>query len=141
MSDVMFGPKHCRKCSKNHYPGPCPEPPPYVMPRIVSPHRHHGLHPWAQPGDRPDRVWILRFDDTDQRDQIWQGGDAEERALAAYRLYAPTWNCTLLASVAADLLNPAKSSAGVRTTSPQDQSAHDEPITDPQTLREIRGEA
>jgi hypothetical protein len=37
--------------------------------------------------------------------------------------------------------NPAESSAGVRTTSPQDQSAHDEPTTDRQTLREIRGGA
>lgn len=25
---TMFGPKRCRKCGRDHYPGPCPEPAP-----------------------------------------------------------------------------------------------------------------
>lgn len=25
---TMFGPKPCRKCGRDHYPGACPEPPP-----------------------------------------------------------------------------------------------------------------
>lgn len=25
---VMFGPKHCRKCGRDHYKGDCPPPPP-----------------------------------------------------------------------------------------------------------------
>lgn len=68
--------------------------------------QHHRRHPWAQPGDRPERVWILRFDDADRREMIWTGEDAEAEATAAYRLFSPTWNCTLLATVPAAEVTP-----------------------------------
>lgn len=61
---------------------------------------HHARHPWAQPGDEPDRVFILRFADPDMREQVFLGEGAEVAAFKAYRLYAPTWNVYLLATVA-----------------------------------------
>jgi hypothetical protein len=69
--------------------------------RIAEAATHHGRHPWAQPGDRPHRVWMLRFDDADQRDMVWIDEDAEEQAKAAYARYSPTWNCYLFAVVPA----------------------------------------
>ncbi len=59
---------------------------------------HHDRHPWCQPGDRAERLWLLRFDDPDQREQVF---DDEAEARAAYTKYSPTWNCYLLASVEA----------------------------------------
>lgn len=68
----------------------------------IFPHAHHNRHPWAQPGDHPDRVWILRFEDNDRRDMIWTGPDAEAEAKAAYTTFVPTWNVYLFATVAAE---------------------------------------
>lgn len=68
----------------------------------IYPHRHHGRHPWAQPGDRPERVWLLRFDDADRRDMIWTGHNAEAEAKAAYQAFVPSWNVYLLAAVNAE---------------------------------------
>jgi hypothetical protein len=59
---------------------------------------HHSRHPWAQPGDVPNRVWILRFDDNDMREMIWTDEHAEADAWKAYRLYSTTWNVTLYCS-------------------------------------------
>ncbi len=56
---------------------------------------NHKLHPWCQPGDLPERRWMLVFDDTDQRTQYFNGEGAEDRARIAYGQYSPTWNCTL----------------------------------------------
>jgi len=100
---------------------------------VTRSHRHHGRHSWAQPGDRPDRLWVLRFDDPDRREMTWTGEDGEALAIAAYRLYAPTWNCTLLAAVAAlDLIDPpvfpAESGVSVLTAKRSDSApAPDEP--------------
>lgn len=60
-----------------------------------APRHHHNRHPWCQPGDCPDRHWTLRFEDADQREQFFTD---EDEARAAYDLYSPTWNCTLLAA-------------------------------------------
>lgn len=62
---------------------------------------HHNRHPWCQPGDRPDRTWMLVFDDADVRTMIWTRDDAEEEARKAYTQRSPSWNCTLFAAVPA----------------------------------------
>jgi hypothetical protein len=58
----------------------------------------HKLHPWCQPGDRPNRVWMLIFDDPDRRPMLWTHEDAESSARDAWNRFAPAWNCTLLCS-------------------------------------------
>lgn len=60
---------------------------------------HHNRHPWAQPGDMPNRVWILRFDDADVGDMIWIDEHAEADAKAAYERYSPSWNVYLFTTV------------------------------------------
>lgn len=67
----------------------------------LHPHRHHDRHPWAQPGDRPDRIWMLRFDDNDMRDMIWSGPEAEAEAKAAYAFFVQSWNVYLFTTIAA----------------------------------------
>jgi hypothetical protein len=62
---------------------------------------HHTRHPWAQPGDEPNRWWMLRFADPDMRQMVWNGPDAEQEAWAAYAQYSPAWNCYLFAVVPA----------------------------------------
>lgn len=74
--------------------------------------RHHNRHPWLQPGDRAERVWMLRFDDNDVRDMVWTDEDAEEQARKAYAKYSRSWNCYLFAVVPA--IDPALSLAGER---------------------------
>jgi hypothetical protein len=68
----------------------------------IFPHRHHNRHPWAQPGDEPDRIWILRFADADRREMLWTGPGAEARAKAAYLTFVPSWNVYLFATLAAE---------------------------------------
>lgn len=64
-------------------------------------HYHHNRHPWCQPGDEDDRIFILRFSDPDMREQLFMGEGAEDRAHAAYKLYAPSWSVYLLATLPA----------------------------------------
>lgn len=61
----------------------------------------HELHTWAQPGDEPDRTFILRFSDPDCREQLFQGEGADIRAAAAWDLYSPSWNVYLFGTVPA----------------------------------------
>lgn len=61
---------------------------------------HHTRHPWAQPGDEPHRVFILRFADPDMREQVFTDDGAQERAFEAYRRFSPSWNVYLFATVA-----------------------------------------
>lgn len=56
----------------------------------------HNLHVWCQSGDKPNRIWMLIFDDQDVRQMVWTDDDAETLARAAWDRYAPAWNCTLL---------------------------------------------
>lgn len=60
---------------------------------------HHNRHPWAQPGDEPNRWWILRFSDPDMREMLWNGPDAETEAREAYAKYCPAWSCYLFCAV------------------------------------------
>lgn len=53
---------------------------------------------WCAPGDRQADVWILRFDDRDRREMVFEGENAEADARAAWALYCGqhgTWNCSL----------------------------------------------
>lgn len=60
---------------------------------------HHKRHPWAQPGDEPNRIWIMRFADPDIGEMVWTDECAEADAKAAYEKYSPAWNVYLLATV------------------------------------------
>lgn len=62
---------------------------------------HHDRHPWCQPGDEPNRAWILRFADQDRREMVWTDEYAEQDARAAWAKHSPTWNCYLFATVSA----------------------------------------
>lgn len=59
----------------------------------------HERHQWAQPGDEPDRTFILKFSDPDCRDQYFTGKDAEQRAIEAWNLYSPNWNVYLFGTM------------------------------------------
>lgn len=65
----------------------------------------------AAPGDAQDDLWILRFNDTDMRDQHF---DNAADAWAAWNRFAPTWNCRLFqtARFERDLRNSQSQSGG-----------------------------
>jgi hypothetical protein len=50
---------------------------------------------WCQPADRPERRWIIRFDEVDCSDRVFTD---ESAARHEYALLAPGWNVTLLAT-------------------------------------------
>lgn len=50
---------------------------------------------WCQPGDEPDRAFILRFGDADRREMVFMGPEAADEAWAAWDRWAPAWNVYL----------------------------------------------
>jgi hypothetical protein len=68
-----------------------------VVPRTSPPQGPCGQR-WCQPGDRPNRAFILRFDDPDRRDMVWTDEDAQARAVEAWRRFYPSWNCYLFSA-------------------------------------------
>lgn len=71
----------------------------------------HKRHPYCQPGDESDRVWMLTFSDPDLRTMVFTGEEAETDAVEAWNRYNPAYNCYLFATV--DRVAPAEAHARV----------------------------
>lgn len=61
--------------------------------REGAPHYLSDRFAYAAPGDQQEDAWLLRFCDTERREAIWTGPDAEAEAWKAWEQYAPTYNC------------------------------------------------
>jgi hypothetical protein len=73
------------------------------LPRPEMPYSHP-RHPWCQPGDVPNRRFMLVFADQDMRTMYWDGPDAEADAWRAWDRFAPAWSCDLYATLPHQLL-------------------------------------
>jgi hypothetical protein len=62
----------------------------------------HPRHPWCQPGDVPNRRFMLVFADQDMRRMYWDGPGAEADAWRAWDQFAPAWSCDLYATLPQD---------------------------------------
>lgn len=74
-------------------PMPTPTEKPLDAPAVQGERYLSGRFTWAAPGDQQEDVWLLRFCDTDMREAIFTGPDAEAEAWGAWNKYAPAWNC------------------------------------------------
>lgn len=86
--------------------------------QIAAARPRYGRGTWASPGDRPGRKWLLRFDDVERADMVWDAdlygeGEAERLAWEAWERFAPSWNCYLFATAAREEVTPAPCSAVV----------------------------
>jgi hypothetical protein len=66
-------------------------------------------HPWCQPGDVPERQWLLLFEDADRRELTIFTDEAEARA--AFEQANVAWNCYLFVTAEREI-DPAAQSRG-----------------------------
>lgn len=78
-------------------PGELPAPPPIPASALAEAFPDVGPRgqKWCQPGDRPNRQWMLIFDDPDRGRMFWDDEDTELQAREAFAKVWPSWSCTL----------------------------------------------
>lgn len=62
---------------------------------------------WCQPGDRPNRQWMLIFDDPDRNRMFWADEDGERQAREAFAKVWPSWSCSLFCAASWSAVPPS----------------------------------